>query len=78
VEDLEFLTYYSGGDSDEYVADGVGPSAGGGAVSVKHGYCAVTFILREAMVEKLNYVGRTTGLVTKGEQFAFVLQNCML
>lgn len=77
VEDMEFLTYYSGGDSDAYVAGGSGSSAGGGAVSVKHRYCEVTFILRDGVVEKLNYVGRTGGLITEGEQCAFVLQNCM-
>jgi hypothetical protein len=77
VEDLEFLTYYSGGDSNAYVAGGAGSSAGGGAVSVKHRYCEVTFILKDGVVEKLNYVGRTGGLITKGEQCAFVLQNCM-
>lgn len=77
ADNMEFLTYYSGGDSDAYVAGGAGSSAGGGAVSVKKRYCEVTFILRDGMVEKVNYAGRTGGLITEGEQCAFVLQNCL-
>jgi hypothetical protein len=77
AENMEFMTYYSGGDSDAYVAGGAGSSAGGGAVSVKKRYCEVTFVLRDGVVEKVNYAGRTGGLITKGEQCAFVLQNCL-
>jgi hypothetical protein len=77
AENMEFMTYYSGGDSDAYIAGGAGSSAGGGAVSVKKRYCEVTFILRNGIVEKVNYAGRTGGLITEGEQCAFVLQNCL-
>jgi len=77
VENMEFMTYYSGGDSDAYVAGGAGSSAGGGAVSVKKRYCEVTFALRDGVVERVNYAGRTGGLITEGEQCAFVLQNCL-
>ena len=77
AENMEFMTYYSGGDSDAYVAGGAGSSAGGGAVSVKKRYCEVTFILSNGIVEKVNYAGRTGGLITEGEQCAFVLQNCL-
>ena len=77
TDNMEFLTYYSGGDSNAYVAGGTGTSAGGGAVSIKKKYCEVTFILSNGIVEKVNYSGRTGGLLTKGEQCAFVLQNCL-
>ncbi len=77
AENMEFLTYYSGGDSDAYVTGGVGSSVGGGVVSVKKRYCEVTFILKDGIVEKINYAGRTGGLITEGEQCAFVLQNCL-
>ncbi len=77
VENIEFMTYYSGGDSDAYVAGGTGSSAGGGVVSVNKRYCEVTFVFKDGVVEKINYAGRTGGLITEGEQCAFVLQNCL-
>jgi len=77
AENMEFMTYYSGGDSNAYVVGGADSSTGGGAVSVKKRYCEVTFVLRDGMVEKVNYAGRTGGLITEGEQCAFVLQNCL-
>lgn len=77
AEDMEFLTYLSGGDSDAYVSSGAGSSAGGGTVSARKRYCEVTFILRGGVVEKVNYSGRTGGLITEGEQCTFVLQNCL-
>ena len=64
-------------DSNAYVVGGADSSTGGGAVSVKKRYCEVTFVLRDGMVEKVNYAGRTGGLITEGEQCAFVLQNCL-
>jgi hypothetical protein len=74
---IEFMTYYSGGDSNAYLAGNAGSSAGGGVVSVKKRYCEITFVLRDGLVEKVNYTGRTGGLITKGEQCAFVLKNCL-
>jgi hypothetical protein len=77
ADNMEFMTYYSGGDSNAYMAGGAGSSAGGSAVSVKKRYCEVTFVLKDGIVEKVNYAGRTGGLITEGEQCAFVLQNCL-
>lgn len=77
VDDMEFLTYYSGGDSDAYVAGGGGNSAGGGSVSIKQRYCEVTFVLQNNIVQKVNYSGRTGGLITEGEQCAFAIDNCI-
>ena len=77
VENMEFMTYYGGGDSDAFFAGGAGSFAGGGVVSVKKRYCEVTFILKNGVVEKVNYSGRTGGLITNSEQCAFVLQNCL-
>jgi len=77
VDNMEFITYFSGGDSHGYAAGGAGSSAGGGAFSVKKRYCEVTFILKNGVVEKVNYTGRTGGWATEGEQCAFVLQNCL-
>jgi hypothetical protein len=77
VEDLEFLTYVGGGDSVGYVGGGTGSSAGGGVITMNKRYCEVTFVLRNGIVEKLNYSGRTGGLITKGEQCGFVVENCL-
>jgi len=77
IEDMEFLTYFSGGDSCGYFAGGTSSSAAVGTVSMSRRYCEVTFILRNGVIESLNYIGRTGGKLTKGEQCAFVLQNCI-
>jgi len=73
VDDLEFLTYDSGGDSSS-----VGHLSNNTAVIATHRlYCEVTFVLKDGAVTKVNYQGRTGGLATKGEQCAFVVENCL-
>ncbi|MGA3084039.1 MAG: hypothetical protein ABSE95_04540 [Thermodesulfobacteriota bacterium] len=78
VDDLEFLTYTGGGDS---VATGyatqTSPSSAVVVSKRHHRYCEATFILKEGKVEKINYQGRTGGLITKGEQCAFIVENCL-
>lgn len=76
VGDVEFLTYVSGGDTTGYVAGGA-DSGGGSAVSMSRRYCEVTFVIRDGVVSKVNYTGRTGGLLTKGEQCGFVVENCL-
>jgi hypothetical protein len=77
AEGLEFLTYISGGDGTGVTVGGVNSSVHGGVTSMKKRYCEVTFILKDGRVEKVNYTGRRGGLSTKGEQCAFVLENCL-
>jgi hypothetical protein len=77
VEDFEFLSYSGGGDS---VGVGVITATSSSAVGVssrKHRYCEVTFVLKNEKVTKINYSGRTGGFATKGEQCAFVVENCL-
>lgn len=74
--DTEVLTYVGGGDST-VVGAGAASSVGGGVASVHRRYCEVTFVLKTGRVEKINYAGRTGGLITQGEQCAFVVENCM-
>jgi hypothetical protein len=78
VDDLEFLTYAGGGDSvggavatstSSKTAFAVGKSA--------HRYCEATFVLKDGTVQKVNYQGRTGGLLTRGEQCAFIVENCV-
>jgi len=74
--DTEVMTYVGGGDSI-IVGGGAASTAGGGVATVQRRYCEVSFVLRSGRVEKINYAGRTGGLVTGGEQCAFVVQNCV-
>ena len=74
----EFLTYVSGGDS---VGSGTYSSSGSGSVFgtlfSQRRYCEVTFVIYNDLVTRVNYTGRTGGLLTQGEQCGFVLQNCL-
>jgi len=76
MDDLEFLTYYSGGDGTVgAIATGSSPVIGVG--SAKRRYCEITLILEDGVVQSVNYTGRTGGLITEGEQCAFGLENCL-
>ncbi len=90
VEGLEVLTYASGGDTvgvatthttHQPYGTGYGTgskySYGTTTVSKKRRYCEVTFVLKDDVVTKVNYSGRTGGLLSKGEQCAFVVENCL-
>ncbi len=46
-------------------------------MSSQRRYCEVTFVLDNGVVKKVNYQGRTGGLISKGEQCAFVVENCV-
>jgi hypothetical protein len=78
VEDLEFLSFAGGGDS---VGSAVATSTSPGTVVAvgksTHRYCEATFVLKNGIVQKVNYQGRTGGLLTKGEQCAFIVENCV-
>jgi len=39
--------------------------------------CIVNVEFKSGVVKKLNYIGRTGGLVTEGEQCAFAVSNCL-
>lgn len=72
----EVLTYIGGGDST-IIGGGAASTTGGGVATALRRYCEVTFVMRGGRVEKVNYAGRTGGLITEGEQCAFVVQNCV-
>lgn len=71
---LSFLTYHGGGDG---VAVGEFGRSQLGVVAYKHRYCDATFTLRNGRVADLHYRGRTGGLLTKGEQCAFIVEDCV-
>lgn len=80
VDNLEFLTYESGGDSSG-IGIGIGKttssSAVVGVVGSRKRYCVVTFVLSDGVIQKVNYQGRTGGFATEGEQCAFVVEPCL-
>lgn len=78
VGDEEFLTYGSGGDSVATgVATAVSPSVAVGVGRGYHRYCEATFTLKNGIVQRVSYEGRTGGLLTRGEQCAFIIENCL-
>jgi len=78
VEGLEFLTYSGGGDTTSTgIATGTGSSTAVASGSSHRRYCEVTFVLRDSVIEKVNYQGRTGGPASKGEQCAFVVERCV-
>lgn len=78
VEDHEFLTYGGGGDSvGGAVATSTSSNTTVAVGTSKHRYCEATFVLKDGTVQKISYQGRTGGLLTKGEQCAFIVENCV-
>lgn len=78
VDDLEFLTFSGGGDSvGGAVVTQTSPSTAVATGRSTRRYCEATFVLKDAVVQKVNYQGRTGGLLTKGEQCAFIVENCV-
>ena len=63
IDDVEFLTYSGGGQND------VG--------RILDYNCEATFALKDGIVKKITYHGRTGGLLTKDEQCAFIIENCI-
>ena len=74
IDDLEFLAYEGGGDSTSAAFR----TSAYSAVSKTHQRnCEATFVLKDGVVQSVRYKGRTGGLFTKGEQCAFIVENCV-
>ena len=58
-------------------ATGEAQTTSSGFGIAKSRYCVVNVTMHEGRVARLNYVGPTGGLLTQGEQCAFVIQNCV-
>ena len=74
VDDLEFLTYAGGGDS---TTAAIATSRTTAVSKTARRSCEATFVLKDGVVQKVNYQGRTGGLLSKGEQCAFIVDNCV-
>lgn len=78
VDDLELLTFSGGGDSvGGAVATQTSPSTAVASGKTTRRYCEATFVLKDGVVQKVNYQGRTGGLLSKGEQCAFIVEHCV-
>jgi hypothetical protein len=50
----------------------------GTAVAVSESrFCTINLVMSGGRVSRVNYVGPTGGLLTRGEQCAFALENCV-
>lgn len=78
IDDLEFLSFAGGGDSVGVgVATSTSPTTAVAEGRSARRYCEATIVLQNGVVQKVNYQGRTGGLLTKGEQCAFIVENCL-
>jgi hypothetical protein len=74
----EVCCYRSGNGHVEVATDAqaVGSMVMGGAVATAR-FCDVQVVMRGGRVAQINYAGPTGGLLTVGEQCAFVVRNCV-
>jgi hypothetical protein len=82
VGETEVWSYPSGGDTSTTSRahgsiDASGNATAFGSSYSAHRYCTVNVILTGNRVSAVNYVGRTGGWATQGEQCAFAVQNCV-
>ena len=64
--DKEYLTYVI--QTERGTVEGTG----GGSR-----FCEATFVVKDNRVEAVTYRGKTGGLLTKGEQCGYIVQNCL-
>ena len=73
---IEFLSYRSGGEASFSANTFYGYNTTT-LVNSSYRFCDITITLRDDKVQSVKYSGKTGGLLTQGEQCAYVLQNCV-
>jgi hypothetical protein len=53
-----------------------GASMAGATAVTRSRFCTVNVTMTAGRVSEINYIGRTGGLLTKGEQCAFAVERC--
>jgi len=81
VGETEVWSYPSGGDTRTFSTasgsvDASGHANAFGSSYSAHRYCIVNVVMTGDRVSAVNYIGRTGGWATQGEQCAFAVQNC--
>jgi hypothetical protein len=74
--DIEFLSYRSGGETS-YSANTFYGYNTTTLINSRTRFCDITITLKNDTVQSVKYSGKTGGLLTKGEQCAYVLENCV-
>jgi len=72
----EFLSYRSGGETS-YSANTFYGYNTTTLINSSRRYCDITIALENDKIQKVSYSGKTGGLLTQGEQCAYVLENCV-
>jgi len=73
---VEFLSYRSGGETN-YSANTFYGYNTTTLINSSHRFCDITITLKNDKVQRVSYSGKTGGLLTQGEQCAYVLENCV-
>ncbi len=61
---------------DSAYVSGTASSSGVGSAVTRRRFCTVNVTMVDGQVKRVNYVGPTGGLLTAGEQCAYVVQGC--
>ena len=61
---------------DTAYVSGTASSSGLGSAVTRQRFCTVNVTMVNGRVNRVNYVGPTGGLLTAGEQCAYVVQGC--
>ncbi len=93
ADNIEVWSCFSGGDVNYYgsgnsystgsakisgnTISGSSSTTSFGHVSAKKRHCKIDLVFSSGYVSVVNYSGRTGGLLTKDEQCAFAVQNCV-
>lgn len=59
------------------LVSGTSTTSGFASSSTRARYCVVNVVLMGGRVAEVNYSGRTGGLLTRGEQCAYAVENCV-
>lgn len=62
---------------NQFSATGQATTTSLATVSSSRRFCTVNVVMTDGRVSRLNYAGPTGGILTGGEQCAFVVQNCL-
>ncbi len=73
---MEFFSYRSGGETS-YSANTIYGYNATTFINSSHRFCDITIALKDDKVQSVKYSGKTGGLLTQGEQCAYVLENCV-
>jgi hypothetical protein len=75
----EFLSYRSGGSTSHsaYTTPGIGGYAPRTYISSRNRYCDINITLKNNIVRKVNYSGKTGAALSRDSECAYVLERCV-